>query len=59
MDLARVGVVVARYETIPYEPIERRVNLPNVQRPRATRPVLEVLAKFVAVAVSLAEEGEQ
>src|SRR5690606_17761737 len=45
-------------EPVAHEALHRRVRLTDVERPRATRALLEALAQVVAVHRLLGEEGE-
>ena len=59
-DALRSGaVVVGVDESVALEPLEGRVDLPDVERPHLAGSVLELLAELQPVLRSLAEQGEE
>ena len=54
----RVGLT-ALDESVAFEPFERVVDLPDVQRPGRSRAPVELMAQLIAVARPLIEDGEQ
>ena len=51
--------VVGLDEPVPLEALQRRVDLPDVQRPDLARPRLELVLQPQAVLRPLAEQGEE
>ena len=59
-DALRAGaVVVGVDEPVALEPLQGRVDLPDVERPHLAGAVLELLAELQPVLRSLAEQGEE
>ena len=59
-DALRAGaVVVGVDEAVALEPLEGRVDLPDVERPHLAGAVLELLAELQPVLRSFAEQGEE
>ena len=57
--LRPLAVAVGLDEPVPLEALQRRVDLPDVQRPDLARPRLELVLQPQAVLRPLAEQGEQ
>ena len=56
---AVLGRVVGLDQPVALEALQRRVHLPDVERPDLTGPGLELLAQLQAVLRTLAEQGQQ
>ena len=56
---ALVGGVVGLHQPVALEALERRVHLPDVERPHLAGAGLELLAQLQAVLGTLAEQGQQ
>ena len=56
---ALVGGVVGLDQPVALEALERRVHLPDVERPHLAGAGFELLAQLQAVLGALAEQGQQ
>ena len=54
-----VAVVVGVDEAVALEPLQGRVDLPDVERPHLAGAVLELLAELQPVLRSLAQQGQE